>query len=330
MNDNNLRFTFTNPFTPTTNYLLNTENKQIIIDTKDLNLINVNKKLYYDYNLEVILCPAEDGEAIPCTIFYKKGKVKKDRKNKLLVLGYGAYGLNNDLSFDPTLLAAVERGWIIAYAHIRGGYEMGDYWHGMGKLRNKKNSINDYIAVILNLIQLGYSHPNFIAGYGASAGASVVAQSMNKHPSLFRACILNHPFLDVLSTLLNGELRLSETDYEEFGNPIQNENDYFNIMGWSPYENLSVQEYPAVFITMSLEDSRVPSFGTLKYIEKLRLKANSPVRLPDFISGYKNICVQIEDSGHNGPKLYDLALKNKINELAWIDKMMVENIDFTK
>lgn len=289
----------------------------------------MNQKLFYDYVLNVEEAPAKDGESIPYTVFYKKGLVKKDRRNKVLLIGYGAYGLNNDIYYDPAVITAVEKGWIVVYSHIRGGYEKGEYWHEFGKLDNKNNSINDYISVALSLIEKGYTHPNFITGYGASAGATVVAQAMNKIPKLFKACILNHPFLDILSTLLNTEYRLSESDYEEFGNPILNKKDYFNIIGWSPYENISVQEYPAVFITMSLEDSRVPAFGTLKYIEKLRLKSKTPdERLPDFIKGYKNICVQIEKEGHFGSLHIKKALESKLNELAWADKMLLENISF--
>ena len=254
-----------------------------------------------------------------------KSLTNMKRKNKILLIGYGAYGLNHELMYDSVLLAAVEKGWIIAFAHIRGGYEKGKYWHDKGKLLNKMNSIIDYESVIFELVRQGIAHPNYITAYGASAGAAVVAQVINRNPSLIRAAILSHPFLDVLGELMNDKYRLTVTDYKEFGNPIKSKEDYFNILGWSPYENIAVKEYPAMFITLSKNDSRVNLFGVLKYIEKLRLKALPPnERLPDFIEGSKNIVVQLEDEGHYGPIDNNEAFESRLNELAWADKMMIE------
>jgi len=322
-NPNMITFDFTNPYIVNNKYSFDlNDNKLSIANSSYTFPVKINE---FDYEIVTIQSPSQDGEVIPCTLFYKKGHIKRDRKNKLLAIAYGAYGLNLEHSFDMSLFAAVEKGWIVAYCHVRGGYELGEYWHEKGKLENKINGINDYISCIMEIIKQGYSHPNFIIGYGSSAGAIIISQSANINPSLFRAIILNHPFVDILSTLLNENYRLTLTDYKEFGNPILNEKDYLNILSWSPYENISVQEYPAIYITMSINDSRVASFGVLKYIEKMRLKALCPCRLPDYISSYSNICVQIEDEGHFGYNDYSKSIESRLNELAFADKVVYES-----
>lgn len=296
------------------------------LNSSTLRLINkVSEDKSKEYILDVVDCPTKDGEIVPCTLFYKKKSVKLDRKNKLICIGYGAYGLSQELKYDSILHTAVDKGWIVAFSHIRGGYEFGEIWHKKGKLLEKKNSIEDYISVILELIRLGFSHPNYIIGYGVSAGGIVVGQAINLNPQLFRAVILSHPFVDVLSSLVNDDYRMTVTDHKEFGNPVLVESDYFNIISWSPYENISCKEYPAVFITMSTNDTRVASFGVLKYIEKLRLKSLPPKRLPDFVNNSKNIVVQFEDEGHFGPISGEEGVNNRLRELAWADKMMIED-----
>jgi len=275
--------------------------------------------------VENTFAPGKDGEKIPLTLLYKKN-LKPDRKNKTLLIGYGAYGLNLELSFDHVFLSAAERGWVIAYAHLRGGSEKGKEWHEMGKLENKNFVIEDYLACAYELIQRGLTHPNYLAGYGQSAGGGVVAQAINLRPDLFRAAILSHPFVDILSTLMDDSLPLTIPDYQEYGNPLFDEKIYSSMLSYSPYENISHQEYPAILITMSLDDPRIPSWSVLKYIQKLRTKSKEPTRIPNFIE--KNICVKIEKSGHFGALNQDEALKNKIWEMMWCDKMLLEKNNF--
>lgn len=215
-----------------------------LIDKSNFAGKGINKN---EFLLQTIIAPAKDGESIPITLFHKKN-LTKNRKNKLLLIGYGGYGLNLEVDFNSVYLAAAKLGWVIAYAHIRGGSEKGYDWHEDGRLLNKSNSINDYLACAYHLIQLGYSHPNYIAGYGQSAGGIIVGQAANIAPELFRAVCLSHPFVDVLSTLLDASLPLTIPDYEEFGNPLKNKQDYFNILSFSPYENISNQEYPGIKI----------------------------------------------------------------------------------
>lgn len=164
----------------------------------------------------------------------------------------------------------------------------------------KHNSFRDFIACTEFLISQRICHPNFIAAKGSSAGATLVAQAcMNMAPHLYRACILEVPFLDVLTNLLDENLPLAKTDHLEFGNPITDKKAYQYIHTFSPYENLSKQEYPATFINMSLQDPRVPAWSNLKFVEKLRHLALPPESFPDF--GDKNIVVRInKEGGHFG------------------------------
>jgi oligopeptidase B len=236
-----VRFDYSNPFIfrRTMDFDFNTKSFKIIQETK----YNGKKFDASDYVLTNISAPSKDGENIPITLFHKKG-LQLDRKNKVLLIGYGAYGLNLELNFDSVLNTAVDKGWVIAYAHIRGGNEKGRNWHESGLHLNKHIVIEDYIASAYALIRHGYTHPNYLAAMGSSAGGSVVAQAANYKPDLFRAVVLSHPFLDMLTTLLDDSLPLTIPDYEEYGNPHSNIDHYNNIQSISPYENISNQEYP--------------------------------------------------------------------------------------
>ena len=171
----------------------------------------------------------------------------------------------------------MERGWVIADAHVRGGGEKGIGWHEQGKLHNKPNSMFDFISCAEYLIAQKFTHPNLLAARGVSAGGTLVAHTcLNMRPDLFRACVLNVPFLDVLDSLLDSTLPLSQTDYLEFGNPLTSASFYSLINSYCPYQNLSNQEMPACLIQSSMADSRVPPWGTMKFVEKLRDLAQAP------------------------------------------------------
>jgi oligopeptidase B len=312
-----LRLEYTNPITYKSQYEFNLKLKNFqVLHESQINGLNKN-----EFVVESHEAPAKDGEWIPLTLFHRKD-IKKNRKNKTILIGYGAYGLNLELSFDHVLMNAANMGWVVAFSHLRGGCERGKTWHDKGKMENKGMVIEDYLACAYYLIQQGYSHPNYLAGYGQSSGGAVVAQAINLRPDIFRAVVLSHPFLDILSTLLDDSQPLTITDYLEYGNPLKNQSIYDNIVSYSPYENLSNQEYPAMMITVSLDDPRVPSWGSLKYIQKLRTKAKDPTRIPNFIE--KNICINIDQSGHFGPSNQNDALKNKIWEMTWLDKMLID------
>jgi len=172
-----------------------------------------------DFELKYLSVPATDGEEIPLTLMHKKG-LKLDRKNKTLLEGYGAYGIPMTTEFSITNLSALEKGWVIAKAQVRGGGDKGIAWHEKGKLADKPNSFDDFICCAEHLIASRITHPNLLAAKGESAGGTLVGQVANMRPDLFRACILNVPFMDVLTALLDETLPLTHTDHKEFGNPI--------------------------------------------------------------------------------------------------------------
>lgn len=157
------------------------------------------------------MVPSHDGTEVPMNVYYKKGmNIDLNRKNRVLLESYGAYGLNQSLGFNVVRTSAMERGWVIADAHVRGGGEKGIEWHDAGKMLNKPNSFLDFVACAEYLVAKRFTHPNLLAAKGTSAGGSLVAQScLNMRPDLFRACILNVPFLDVLNSLLDESLPLS-------------------------------------------------------------------------------------------------------------------------
>lgn len=185
------------------------------------------------------MVPSHDGEEVPMHVYYKKGLVL-NRKNRVVLEGYGAYGINLNQGFNIVNMTAMERGWVIAQAMVRGGGERGINWHEQGKLHKKPNSFKDLVACAEYLIASRITHPNLLAVKGSSAGGTLAAHTaLNMHPELFRACILNVPFLDMLNTLLDDSLPLTVTDHLEFGNPIEDEKIYKLIHSYSPYENLS-------------------------------------------------------------------------------------------
>ena len=247
-----------------------------------------------------------------------------NRKNRVMLEGYGCYGMSLSKQFNIVNVCAMERGWIVAQAGVRGGGELGVQWHEQGKLEHKHNSFLDFIACAEYLIANRITHPNLIAAKGTSAGGTLVGHcALNLRPDLFKACILEVPFLDVLSTLLDPTLPLTVTDHLEFGNPIKDVNAYERIFSYSPYDNLTQKEFPAVYLQMSLQDPRVPDWGNLKFIEKLRDYSMEPTRMPDF--GDNNIVVQInkKEIGHFGAVDNSKNLANLVNQFAWLDFLML-------
>ena len=208
---------------------------------------------------------------------------------------------------------------------VRGGGERGPAWHEQGKLENKPNSFLDFNSCAEYLIANRITHPNYLVGRGRSAGGLLVAQAcLNMRPELYRACVLQVPFLDVLGNLLEEDLPLAQTDHLEFGNPIESAEFFKTISSYSPYENLAQQEYPATFLTMSLNDPRIPKWSALKFIEKLRDRALTPEKMPNF--GDKNIIMRIEreeSSGHFGSVDNNENLKNDTQIFAWLDFLML-------
>lgn len=211
---------------------------------------------------------AADSVQVPISIVYRKDK-RKAGKNPLYVYGYGSYGYALPLGFNSNRLSLLDRGFVMAYAHIRGGGDLGETWHDAGKMLAKRNTFTDFIACVEQLTKSGYGDPARVAIEGGSAGGLLMGAVTNLRPDLFRAVVSHVPFVDVMNTMLDASLPLTVPEYEEWGNP--NEETYFQYMlSYSPYDNLKPASYPAILVKTSLHDSQVMYWEPAKYVAKLR------------------------------------------------------------
>ena len=196
----------------------------------------------------------------------------------LLLNGYGAYGLSYDPAFSSSTLSLLDRGFIIAIAHVRGGEEMGRSWYEDGRLLNKKNSFNDFITAAEQLIALGYTSSNKLVISGGSAGGLLMGAVTNMRPDLFRIVVAEVPFVDVVSTMLDASLPLTVIEYDEWGNPNDPEA-YAYIRSYSPYDNVEAKDYPHLLVTAGLNDPRVAYWEPAKWTARLRARKTDQNRL---------------------------------------------------
>ncbi len=232
------------------------------------------------YASERIHAKAPDGVEVPVSIVYRKDKFDKFAgrqagTNPLYVYGYGSYGYSLPIGFSSNRLSLLDRGVVLAYAHIRGGGDLGKPWHDAGKMLVKRNTFSDFIACVEHLTAHGYGDPRRVAAEGGSAGGLLMGAIANMRPDLFRVIVSHVPFVDVMNTMLDASLPLTVPEYEEWGDP--NDETYFNYMlSYSPYDNLHVANYPAMLVKTSLHDSQVMYWEPAKYVAKLRtLKTDS-------------------------------------------------------
>jgi oligopeptidase B len=226
------------------------------------------------YGSERVWVDAQDGVRVPVSVVYRRDSFKLNSKNPIYVYGYGSYGYPLPIGFSPSRLSLLDRGVVLAYAHIRGGGEMGDKWHDAGKMMVKQNTFSDFIAVTEQLVAKGYGAKDRVAIEGGSAGGLLMGAVVNARPELFRVVLSHVPFVDVMNTMLDASLPLTVAEYEEWGNP--NEAEAFAYMrSYSPYDNLRAGPYPALLVKTSLNDSQVMYWEPAKYVAKLRtLKTN--------------------------------------------------------
>ncbi|RDZ27600.1 S9 family peptidase [Lysobacter silvisoli] len=260
-----LRYSYTSLTTPATVYELN-------VQTGERRLLKRQPVLGgYDpsqYVTERVWVPARDGARIPVSLVYKKG-FRKDGTAALLQYGYGSYGASMDPGFSVTNVSLLDRGMVYAIAHIRGGQEMGRKWYDDGKLLRKKNTFTDFIDVTDYLVKAGYAAPDRVAAYGGSAGGLLMGAISNMAPDKYRVILSQVPFVDVVTTMLDASIPLTTNEYDEWGNPEQKK--YYDYMlSYSPYDNLSKQAYPAMFVGTGLWDSQVQYFEPAKYVARLR------------------------------------------------------------
>ena len=260
-----LRFNYSSLTTPdsTYDYHLGTKEKKLLKQQEVLGGFDV-----LNYQAERLAAAAGDGVQVPISLVYRKG-LTKNGENPLLLYGYGSYGYSTDPDFNSAVLSLLDRGFVFALAHIRGGQEMGRAWYEDGKLLKKKNTFTDFIACAEHLIAAGYTKPAKIFALGGSAGGLLMGAVVNLRPDLFKGVIAAVPYVDVMTTMLDASIPLTTSEYDEWGNP--NVKEYYDYMlSYSPYDNVAPKDYPAMLVTTGLHDSQVQYWEPAKWVAKLR------------------------------------------------------------
>lgn len=271
-----LRYSYQSLTTPASVYDINvfTKEKTLVKQQEVLAAFDPKK-----YESKRIFAIAEDGTQIPISLVYKKGIVL-DGNNKTCLYGYGAYGVSMEPYFSPYRLSLLNRGFIWAIAHIRGGEDMGRKWYEDGKFLKKKNTFTDFIACAKHLIQGKYTNSENLVIQGGSAGGLLIGAVVNMAPQLFKGAIASVPFVDVLTTMLDASIPLTTGEYEEWGNP-EDKSYYDYILSYSPYDNVKRQDYPTMLVETGINDSQVHYWEPLKWVAKLRTHKtdNNPLLL---------------------------------------------------
>ena len=243
-----------------------------------------------EYITERLWATAKDGVRVPMSVVYRRG-LNLDGSNPTLLNGYGAYEISSDPMFDPVRLSLLDRGFVFAIAHVRGGGELGREWYEHGKFFHKTNTFEDFVACAERLVELGYTSPRRLAIRGRSAGGLLIGAVVNMRPDLFGCAVAQVPFVDALTTMLDDKLPLTVNEFEEWGNPA--ELDFYEYMkAYSPYDNVHQAEYPALLVTAGLNDPRVSYWEPAKWVAKLRT----------LNAGEQPVLLKTEmGSGHMGP-----------------------------
>jgi len=299
---------YSSPKTPGRTYLYN-------LKTKDRKLVKEQEipsgHNPDDYIVERLECPSHDGRMVPITITRHK-KTKIDGSANLLLYGYGSYGNSMSPGFSSTRLSLIDRDIIWVTAHIRGGMERGMKWWKEGKLLNKKNTFEDYIAVGKYLIEKKYTSKQKIIGMGGSAGGLLMGVAVNQAPELFLGIIMAVPFVDSLTTNLDHSLPLTVGEFDEFGNAKDNEEHFEYIRSYAPYNNIKKMDYPHMLITTSLSDNRVLFDEPAKFTAKLR----------DYKTDNNLLLLKTEmNAGHGGKSGRDASIEEIAIDYAFALKI---------
>ncbi|MBC7922383.1 MAG: S9 family peptidase, partial [Ferruginibacter sp.] len=262
---NTIRYSYTSLTRPVTTY-------DYDANTKKSTVVKENEVLGgYDpgqYQTERIFARADDGTAVPISLVYRKG-LPRDGSNPCFLYAYGSYGSSTDATFSSNRVSLLNRGFVYAIAHIRGGGDLGEEWRDNGKLLKKKNTFTDFIDCAEHLIAEKYTTREKLAIGGGSAGGLLMGAVTNMRPDLFRAVVAKVPFVDVMNTMMDPTLPLTVGEYDEWGNPQEKE--YFDyIRSYSPYDNVEKKAYPNILATAGLNDPRVSYWEPAKWVAKLR------------------------------------------------------------
>lgn len=260
-----LRFNYTSLATPASafDYDMNTKRRTLVKQQPVLGGFDASH-----YATERREATAPDGTKVPVSIVYRKG-LKRDGSHPALLYGYGSYGAPSDASFNSAVVSLLDRGFVYAIAHIRGGGDLGKTWHDEGRMLKKRNSFTDFIAAAELLVKEKYTQPKKLGILGGSAGGLLMGAVVNLRPDLFGAVIAKVPFVDVVSTMMDATLPLTVGEYEEWGNPADAKS-YGYMRGYSPYDNVERQSFPNMLVTAGLNDPRVSYWEPAKWVAKLR------------------------------------------------------------
>ncbi|MCC9073965.1 S9 family peptidase [Flavobacterium sp. F-65] len=300
-----LRYSYQSLATPSSviDFNMKTKTKEILKEQQVLG----GKFDKNNYIEERIWATATDGVKVPISIVYRKG-LEKNGKNPLLLYAYGSYGMTMDTYFSSTRLSLLDRGFVFAIAHIRGGEDLGRQWYEDGKLLKKKNTFTDFIDCSKFVIEQKYTSPEHLYAEGGSAGGLLMGVVVNWAPELYNGVIAQVPFVDVMTTMLDSSIPLTTGEYDEWGNP--NTKKYYDYMlSYSPYDNVSAQKYPNMYISTGLHDSQVQYWEPAKWVAKLRNKKTNNNLL------FLNTNM---DAGHGGASGRFEALKELAKEFSFL------------
>ena len=303
-----IRFSYSSMTTPSQTYDYDMETRERVL-RKEQEVPSGHDAS--DYITRRLQAKSHDGVDVPISIVHRKD-TPLDGSAPLLLYGYGSYGMSMPASFSTTRLSLVDRGFVYAIAHIRGGMEKGDAWYKAGKREHKQNTFKDFISAGHHLANEGYTSKGKIISHGGSAGGMLMGAIINMEPSLFGGCIAAVPFVDVLTTMLDDTLPLTPPEWPEWGNPIESAEDYKTIAAYSPVDNVSAQAYPPIFALAGLTDPRVTYWEPAKWVAKLREHKSD-----DNILMLKTNM----DSGHSGASGRFDSLKETAQEYAFALKV---------
>lgn len=261
-----IRYGFNSMVTPssTFDYHIETKQKTLLKQQEIVGGYDASK-----YHSERINVKARDGVMVPVSIVYRKDLFKKDGSNPLLQYAYGSYGISMEATFSSARLSLLDRGFVFAIAHIRGGQEMGRQWYEDGKLLKKKNTFYDFIDCSTYLVEAKYTSYNKLFAMGGSAGGLLMGAVINMAPEKYKGVVAAVPFVDVVTTMLDASIPLTTSEYDEWGNP--EEKSYYDYMlSYSPYDNVEATVYPNLLVTTGLHDSQVQYWEPAKWVAKLR------------------------------------------------------------
>lgn len=300
-----LRYTYQSMATPSSVIDFNMKTKEKVVLKEQEVLGGTFDK--DNYTEERIWATAKDGTKVPMSVVYRKG-LQKDGNNPFLLYAYGSYGASMDPYFSSIRLSLLDRGFIYAIAHIRGGEDLGREWYDNGKLLVKKNTFTDFIDCSEYVIAQGYTSPEHLYAEGGSAGGLLMGAIVNMAPQLYHGVIAQVPFVDVVTTMLDDTIPLTTGEYDEWGNP--NEKEYYDYMKeYSPYDNVTAQDYPNMLVTTGLHDSQVQYWEPAKWVAKLRtLKTDNNLLFLD-----TNM-----EAGHGGASGRFEALKEVAKEYSFL------------